>query len=122
MLADLEVGACGLCSTARCVHVATALVIHTLVVVSNPTVMAGWVALLVRAADGTSLLWPSPYNPEFQCSSAECTHTLPVIADSIVIGTSRGSTCARALMLNGNCIPEHDLNIATYIYIYRYKP
>ncbi len=63
ILADLEVGACGLCSTARCVHVATALVIHTLVVVSNPTVMAGWVAPLVRAADGTSFLWPTFSQP-----------------------------------------------------------
>ncbi len=26
--------------------------------------------------------------------------------------------CARVLTLNGNCIPKHDLTIATYIYIY----
>ncbi len=39
------------------------LVIHALVMVSNLTVMAGWVAPLVHAADGTSLVWPTFTQP-----------------------------------------------------------
>ncbi len=35
------------------------------------------------------------------------------------IDRDRGCTCARALTLNGNCIPERDLTIATYIYTYK---
>ncbi len=57
MLADLEVGACVVPLGAYTWQ----LVIHALVVVLNPIVMAGWVALLVRAADGTSLLWLTFY-------------------------------------------------------------
>ncbi len=84
MLVDLEVGACGLCSTARCAYMATGHTHACRGVKSNCHGGMGSPLGVCCRWYFTSLadILPSPCKPEFQCSG----HMLPVIADTTVIG------------------------------------
>ncbi len=88
MLADLEVGACGLCSTAMCVHVATG---HTRACRGVKSDCHGGMGSPLgvccrRYFTSLADVYPALTN---LISSAVVlnAHTLPVIANTIVIGT-----------------------------------
>ncbi len=58
------------------------------------------------------------FDGELQHAALAAPHRHRLCCPSHAWSIYRGYTCARALTLNGNCIPERDLTIAIYIYMY----